>query len=71
MTIEQKLSRGSFGAGVFTMWEHKLWKSFPFWILVLKISTCQTLLVFVAINAFRFFLRHWQKQGECEESSTV
>ena len=62
---------GGFGAGVFIVWWHNLWKSIPFWTIVIKLSTFQTLLVFSAISAYRFFLRHWQEQDVCEESSTV
>ena len=62
---------GGFGGGVLTIWWNDLWKSIPFWIYVIRISTFQTLIVFLAISAYRFFLLHWQDQNVCEESSVV
>ena len=55
---------GGFGAGVFIIWEHNLWKSIPFWTIVIKLSAFQTLTVFLAISAYRFFLMKEQKVGE-------
>ena len=40
-----------FGAGVFIIWQHNLWKSIPFWTIVIKLSTFQTLLVCLVISA--------------------
>ena len=62
---------GGLGAGVFSVWWNDLWESIPFWTIVIKLSMFQTLLMFIAINAYRFFLRYMQVEDVCEKSSTV
>ena len=55
---------GGFSAGVFIIWENNLWKSIPFWSIVIKSSAFQTLTVFLGISAYRFWLMEEQKVGE-------